>query len=299
MQKFGDSHTPEKLDAVENYLNIYTQALKNQGFQLVYFDAFAGTGEVQIASHSGGEEQFSLWFDALPDSEFPELQNTQLIVEGSAARALSLVRPFDEYIFTEQSAWKAAKLKELVSRHPQIKAEVSVVDANQRLVEFCEKSDWRRTRAVVFLDPFGSQVEWSTIQTIAQTRAIDVWYLFPAFWSVYRQISHEGKMTPEQERSICRILGTDEWKAEWLKFEPSGDLFEQSRLIGQKHVDVVQITRYMIGRMKTVFEGGVLDQWLPLGPKKQHHFSLLFAWANPSDKAKLAAKLASHVMSRR
>jgi three-Cys-motif partner protein len=299
MQKFGDNYTPEKLDAVEDYLKMYTQALKYQDFELVYFDGFAGTGEVQISGDRNADGQFSLWLEALPETEFSELHDTKSIIEGSATRALGLERPFDKYIFTERSAWKAKKLEELVSRHPHITAEISVVDASQRLLEFCAKTDWRKTRAVVFLDPFGSQVEWSTIERIAETRAIDLWYLFPAFWSVYRQISQEGKMTPEQERSICRILGTDEWKADWLKFEPSGDLFEQSRVVGHKQVDVVQITRYMIGRMRDVFHGGVLDQWLPLGPKKQHHFSLLFAWANPSDKAKLAAKLAGHVMSRK
>jgi hypothetical protein len=41
----------------------------------------------------------------------------------------------------------------------------------------------------------------------------------------------------------------------------------------------------MIARMKQVFRGGVLDEWLPLGSRNIHMYSLLFAWANPSPKA--------------
>ncbi|WP_375494674.1 hypothetical protein [uncultured Nostoc sp.] len=39
--------------------------------------------------------------------------------------------------------------------------------------------NWRSNRAVLFLDPFGMQIPWSTIEAIAHTEAIDLWYLFP------------------------------------------------------------------------------------------------------------------------
>jgi three-Cys-motif partner protein len=40
-------------------------------------------------------------------------------------------------------------------------------------------NDWRSHRAVLFLDPYGMQVEWQTIEAIAKTAAIDLWLLFP------------------------------------------------------------------------------------------------------------------------
>jgi len=48
--------------------------------------------------------------------------------------------------------------------------------------------------------------------------------------------------------------------------------------------------------MKTAFQGGVLDEWLPLGSGNIHMYSLMFAWANPGEKAKLAGKLAQVVL---
>lgn len=40
----------------------------------------------------------------------------------------------------------------------------------------------------------------------------------------------------------------------------------------------------------------MLDDWYALGSRKIHMYSLMFAWANPSEKAKLAGKFASAVL---
>lgn len=48
--------------------------------------------------------------------------------------------------------------------------------------------------------------------------------------------------------------------------------------------------------MGQIFKGGVLDEWLPLGSRGIHMYSLVFAWANPREKAKLAGKLAKAVL---
>ena len=56
------------------------------------------------------------------------------------------------------------------------------------------------------------------------------------------------------------------------------------------------ITQFMIDRMKTLFEGGVLDEWLPLSTKGIK-YSLIFASANPNPKVwALASKLANGVL---
>lgn len=56
------------------------------------------------------------------------------------------------------------------------------------------------------------------------------------------------------------------------------------------------MTEFMIKCMKESFKGGVLKDWLPLGANGRHDYSLLFAWANPSLKAKLAETLAAAVL---
>ena len=41
---FGGAWTERKLSVVRRYLENYAQALKNQSFERIYIDAFAGTG---------------------------------------------------------------------------------------------------------------------------------------------------------------------------------------------------------------------------------------------------------------
>jgi hypothetical protein len=67
-----------------------------------------------------------------------------------------------------------------------------------------------------------------------------------------------------------------------------------------KQATVDSITRYMIKRMKQVFKGVVLDEWLPLGRGGSHWYSLLFACSNPSTAAtKIAERVARAVMKRK
>jgi three-Cys-motif partner protein len=99
-QKFGGAHTEEKLKKLGEYLKAYTTALKKQSLRLIFFDAFAGTGSIQIADQTAlleGVDEFSPF------------------IEGSALRALQLGKAFDEYIFIEKSAAKVRVLKELVA----------------------------------------------------------------------------------------------------------------------------------------------------------------------------------------
>lgn len=60
-------------------------------------------------------------------------------------------------------------LRKLISRNE---------DSNKVLLELCDK-DWSKHRAIVFLDPYAMEAEWSTIEAIAKTEAIDLWILFP------------------------------------------------------------------------------------------------------------------------
>jgi hypothetical protein len=96
---------------------------------------------------------------------------------------------------------------------------------------------------------------------------------------------------------LNRLFGPHDWRAAITGQKTADDLFGRVST-PKKLLDVNGIARYMIQCMKTEFEGGVLDQWLPLGPDGAHWFSLLFAWANPEPRARLAAKFALDVLKR-
>ena len=284
---FAGIHTVEKLKVLEKYLGAYQTVLKNTSFETVFFDAFAGTGEIPI-DESGGL--------------FQDVEEADPFIDGSARRTLGVKPPFSRYIFVEQSKRKAALLQRLKTDFPHLSSRIHVerADANIAVDNFCRKTDWKRTRCVMFLDPFGNQVGWNTIEAIARSQAIDLWYLFPAHLGINRQISASGEFDTHKGASLDRVLGTSEWREEFVARISRENLWGEMEEVSFKQSTIDSVTRFMIRRMKAVFKGVVLDEWLPLGRSGSHWYSLIFACANPNTKAtEIAERVARAVMTRK
>lgn len=283
--RFAGRHTIEKLEAIGGYLNAYRKVMKSTSFTTIFFDAFAGTGDLPVDLDEGGL--------------FQEVTDKDEILEGSARRALQVVPSFHRYVFVEKMKGKAGELHRLKSEYPSIadRIEVNHGDANDELIKFCRTTDWRKSRAVVFLDPFGNQVLWDTLATVAKC-PIDLWYLFPSHLGVNRQIANSGVVEDAKAQSLDRVFGTQNWRERFLVKEKNMDLFGETDA-ARKEANADIVTRFMIERMRTVF-GGVLDEWLPLGKNGAHWFSLIFAWGNKSPgPGKIASRIAKHLMSRK
>jgi three-Cys-motif partner protein len=68
-------------------------------------------------------------------------------------------------------------------------------------------------RGVIFLDPYGMEVEWATVEAIADTQALDLWYFFPLM-GLYRQAANDAVAIGANKRArLKRVLGTDDWSA--------------------------------------------------------------------------------------
>ena len=102
-QRFGDVHTDQKLNKLEAYLKVYSTALRNQNFYLIYFDAFAGAGDIQI-----GSKEATL-LDAV-DEYSP-------FIAGSPLRALKFGKAFDRYIFVDNKKGNVEALKALKEKY--------------------------------------------------------------------------------------------------------------------------------------------------------------------------------------
>ena len=58
----------------------------------------------------------------------------------------------------------------------------------------------------LFLDPYGMQVEWETIRSIASTQAIDLWVLFPLGMGMSRVLVKSGQI-PDSWRQRVKSRG--------------------------------------------------------------------------------------------
>ena len=96
INEFGGAWTAQKLQILEGYLQAYTTALKRQNFQLVYVDAFAGTGYINVDSPEANQ--------GLPSLDVGVDEPTANVLKGSALLALEVTeRSFDRFLFVEQN----------------------------------------------------------------------------------------------------------------------------------------------------------------------------------------------------
>lgn len=270
--------TGKKLHIVKLYLEMYQKTVGSQSWSRThYVDAFAGTGVVKTAKQKN-DNQTEL-FD-------PEIyEEARAVIEGSTKIALNIDPHFDSYTFIELKKKKISELKERLSGHQYFdRIKFRRGDANSEVMAFCETLG-KKDRAVVFLDPFGCQVEWNTVAAIAATEKIDLWYLFPSGGGIYRQISKDGSVHFTHEEAITRIVGTEEWKTEFIKRHESRDLFDDFKITLEKTVDPKSAAEFMKKRMSSVFKGKVGDFSIPLGKHAYPSFHLLFASGNPSKSA--------------
>jgi three-Cys-motif partner protein len=289
---FGGDWTDQKLTVLGQYLRFFTTALRRQGFELMYIDGFAGSGGRTVERIIS---RTSPLFGTIESSE-------KIEAPGSARIALETDPPFHRMVLIERHGRRFSALKELCAQYPHVRVEALKEEANEALAELCRSTQWRGprapgrgVRAVLFLDPYGMNVEFETLKKIAATEAIDVWYLFPLS-GVYRQATKEGrKLTWDKREAITRILGTGDWEREFYKAPYGSDLFGGAT-DPLRIADVAAIEMYVKLRLSDAFPKvfGPMRLSMKSGAPL---FSLFFAVSNTEPRAiGLAQKAANHIL---
>lgn len=282
---FGGGWTDDKVERVGRYLDAYLTALKKLNFRLMYVDAFAGTGQRDPV-----EGKMPLLGELFDTDEF------ELFAKGSARRALELDQLFDQYVFIEKTPKHFNALREIIAEYPDRADRVEVLnaDANVEVKRICAETDWRRWRGVVFLDPYGAQVEWSTIEAIAKTGGIDLFYLFPAI-AVNRMTVRDGNIPIEWELVLDKILPDDTWRTEFFIEATETNLFGEVIETRTKDANASKMEEYFRTRLKRIF-AGVSDKSLAIhNSKNSCIYFLMFAAANKKG-APLALRIADHIL---
>lgn len=287
--QFGGEWTTRKLEVLAKYLQSYTTALKNTPFRKLYIDAFAGTG---YRDARRGDEEDSPQSTLFPDMAEPEPQS---FLDGSARLALQTEPHFDHYIFIERSPDRCAHLESLKSEFPGLanKVDIRQGDANDKIQDLCAK-DWRSNRAVLFLDPYGMQVEWKTIEAIAKTKAIDLWLLFPLGIGVNRLLTKSGDIPKSWRRRLDLLLGTEDWYDEFYRVETTPTLFgeDKERVVKAK---METIGRYFNNRLKSIFTGVAKEPGVLRNSANNPLYLLCFAVGNERAKD-IALRIAQHLL---
>ena len=274
---FGGQWTLEKLDILERYLNAYTTALKDQPFDLIYVDAFAGQGSFRPGS-GYAEEDYG---------------DFQPLYDGSARRALRITdKPFDRFIFNDIDSRRSLELVRLRQEYPNRSITVKDEDANRMLREFCQNLR-PMERAVVFLDPFATEVSWSTIEIIAKTEKIDCWILFPV-GAIARMMPLVGRPTNVLAIQLDRIFGSREhWRdfyrqsvqLSFLDTDPGYERPGGSGPIADLYRERLESVFYTVAPTRRIFKNS----------RNSPMFELFFGASNPVGAAP-AIRIADHIL---
>ncbi len=149
--------TEIKLEIIRQYAQAYSTILSAQHrprlFHL-YIDAFAGAGRYVS-------------------------RQTGLLVPGSLAIALETDPPFREYHFIDLDEVKVTRLENIARARPEVT--VHHGDCTRVLVEHVlpQVRYEQYRRGLCILDPYGLNLDWTTVQAVGEMRSVEVFLNFP------------------------------------------------------------------------------------------------------------------------
>lgn len=278
--EFGGAWTDKKLKALSTYLQayrkIFTQNEKASYFTTVYFDAFAGTGSRNDAQTKTDSQSHALWAE-------DDLTPIEQYKTGSVRIALNLESPFDKYVFVDKKASHVDELKRMIADdYPQLETRCKVyqADANKILQHFCQNElNRNKERAVVFVDPYGMNIEWQTIAMMAETKCIDLWILFPLGTGVNRLLTRNTVPPDSWAAKLTATLGTEDWKTAFYKPKQQVDLFSMEDSV-TKDATFESIGNFFISRLNEVFAGVAPRPLILYNTRNNPLYLLCFAASN-------------------
>ena len=169
-------------------------------------------------------------------------------------------------------------------------------DANQYLCNL--NRDWSMWRGVLFLDPFGAQVDWTTIEAIAGYNALDTWILFPTY-TIIRMLPRSRlpeDISPHWAETLTRVMGTESvWRT---IYQPSSqmELFNNPRFVREAGVN--NLIKIYKNNLKNLFGNRFLDESKTLkNSRNSSLYEFIFCVGNDTPKAiGVAKRIAKHLL---
>ena len=212
----------DKLRLLSKYLDAYTNIMQGQSWcrnGYHYIDAFAGTGR-------------------------PRARDEERYIDGSPRVALTIQHPFKSYTFIEKTPWRVQRLRELQDEFQDRDIRIREGDCNHIIIsEITPRIRYERfNRGLIFLDPFGMDIEWSTIERIAETRALEIFMNLPVMALNRTALPNDpSALTETQIERMNRFWGSSEWRDDIYQEVPT--------LFGPVEVKIRRTTGQRIGRL--------------------------------------------------
>jgi three-Cys-motif partner protein len=188
--QFGGSWTEEKIEIVVEYAKAYLRIMnKYPRFKCLYFDGFAGSGDIY-------------------KNDTTDIET----IKGAAVRILEIDSPksFDMYYFVEIDKSNKEELDKTINEkfpHKRIISFVVQEDCNVKMKSlslFLQKNT--NFRVLAFIDPYGMSLNWSSLETL-KGLGIDLWILVPTGIGMNRLLKNNGEIKESWLNKLELSLG--------------------------------------------------------------------------------------------
>lgn len=286
---WGGNWTGTKLEAFENYVNAYltimnAQKKKYSGWPTtIYFDGFAGSGE----RISPTKEENNLFSDYLIEEELA-------VYKGSAERVLSLNQRFEHYFFIDNDKKAIDNLKQKLSDSNLISTNCNFIsdDVNKQLIRLSAFLNSQKA-ALVLLDPFGMQIDWSSIEILKDKR-VDLWILIPSGVIINRFLDRKGKLIFSNKLQSFFGLTEEEIRKRFYETEKVETLFGSEDVVIKIDDSVAQIAELYIEKLKKIWKYVSEKPLILLNTKNVPIYHFIFASNNQT-----ASKIARQIIEKK
>lgn len=242
MNEFGGDWTENKIEIIVEYAKAYLSIMNvyagRFGWQLLYFDGFAGSGFII----KGKDE-------------------TQKIIVGAAKRILEIEepRPFDLFYFVEKDELNANHLEENTKKlYPNKKIYVVKEDCNDKIKsmsQFLSAPKGKNYKVLAYIDPCGMQLNWNSLQTL-QKLSVDVWILVPTGMGVNRLLKKDSNISDAWVKRLEIFLGMEKQEIldYFYKHTISPTLFGDETIISKKNKAIDKSAALYKERLSSLFE---------------------------------------------
>lgn len=253
---WGGDWTEKKLLAFTKYVEAYLTIInkyKNQNkWETIYFDGFAGCGDRGLSDNIkyNNNNLFHTF------KEYNIEEKDIIVYEGAAERVLNIENKFNYYYFIDSNKDSIDKLKNKLKNfeNNDYKLEFRCCDANIQILKLAEAMKTNNYAALVFLDPFGMQINWKSIEQLKDTRT-DMWILIPTGVIINRLLDRNMKLMYIDKLETFFGLQEAEIKEYFYNEHKETNLFNETEIKARKVEKPIQkIAKLYIKQLNTIWK---------------------------------------------
>lgn len=244
---WGGPWTEKKLNAFSKYVWSYLTIMKKFPFwETIYFDGFAGSGTKEKEMDSEVYKQLFI------------TEEEEKTYKGAAERVLSIkdALSFNFYYFIDKKESSLKKLEEKLKNSLDItdkKIAYRAGDSNEELLKLAKALKTKKYAALIFLDPFGMQINWSSIEALRETRS-DIWILIPTGVIVNRLLDKKAELKFDKKLEAFFGLDIEEIKSIFYRIEKRNTLFGEEEIVTKISEPIEKIAKLYAKRLSTIWE---------------------------------------------